>query len=340
MEVSALLKSADKGRPANVYLFCPHRPPKAREATFEPLLAQRAIDRIVAQHIDPSMRDLSLHVYYAHETDAQEVVEAARTLPFLSEYRVVIVHAAEIFEPETKGELLHAYLESPSETTILLLVASRIDKRLRLFKLCEKHATIVECPEMSPREATAWARAEAEARGKQLDADAAELLVQRSGTNLSDVLNAVTLVCDYVGHEATVRKSDVEAACADVAEDKVWTLTDAISESNTQKALTTLRSLLEFNASEFEVLGTITWLIKTAYFAATQNTARVKPFLASKVRPLVDKLGVDKLRDAFGLCMNAEIMLRSTGVDRALALELLVIKLAAPRRPARASRGL
>lgn len=340
MEVSEFLKSADKDRPANVYLFCPHRSPKAREATFEPLLAQRAVNRIVAKHVDPSMRDLSLHVYYAHETEAQEVVEVARTLPFLTEYRVVIVHAAEVFEPEAKGGPLHAYLESPSETTILVLVASRIDKRLRLFKLCEKHAAIIECPEMSPREATAWACAEAQAQGKQLDTDAAELLVHRSGNKLSDVLNAVTLVCDYVGHETRVQQADVEAACADVAEDTVWTLTNAISESNTRKALTTLRSLLEFNASEFEVLGTITWLIKTAYFAATQNTERVKPFLANKVRPLVDKLGVDKLRDAFGLCMNAEIMLRSTGVDRALALELLVIKLAAPRRPARAPRAM
>ena len=113
---------------------------------------------------------------------------------------------------------------------------------------------------------------------------------------------------------------------------------DAIAASDTNKALQTLRSILDLNTSAFEVPGTITWLIKTASFAATNNSARVKPFLANKVRPRVDKLGLEKIRDAFGLCMNAEVMLRSTGVDRALALELLVIKLAAPRRSARAAR--
>jgi DNA polymerase III delta subunit len=150
----------------------------------------------------------------------------------------------------------------------------------------------------------------------------------------------VTLVCNYVGNETIIQETDVHAACADVAEEEVWTLTDAIAASDTGKALLTLRTILDRNTSEFEILGTITWLIKTAYFTATANAARVKPFLAQKVRPLAEKLGKEKFRDAFALCMNTEVMLRSTGVDRTLALELLVIKLAAPRRHARASKAV
>lgn len=339
MEVAEFLKTAGKGKPANVYLFCPHRAPKAREATFEPLLAQRAVDALIAQHVDPSMRDLSLHQYYADETASAEVADAARTMPFLTEYRVVVVQAADKYESESAGGALHAYLESPSETTILMLVAPRIDKRLRLFKLCEKFGTVIECPEMRESEAASWARAEAQSRGKKLGADAARLLVERSGTRLSDVLNAVTLVCNYAGAQPEIGEADVHAACADVAEEEVWTLTDAIAQSDTGKALTTLRTVLDRNTSEFEVLGTITWLIKTAYFVATANASRVKPFLAQKVRPLADKLGKEKFRDAFALCMNTEAMLRTTGVDRTLALELLVIKLAAPRRPIRRAAG-
>lgn len=338
MDIAEFLKTAGESKPANLYLFCPHRAPKAREATFEPLLAHRAVDAIVARIVEPSMRDLAYHHYYGDETAASEVVDTARTLPFLTEYRVVVVNDAEKYESEANGGVLHAYLESPVDTSILLLVAPRIDKRLRLFKLCEKNGMVVECPEMTGREAAAWARAEAQARGKTLDANAAELLVERSGTKLSDVLNAVTLVCNYTGGETVIREIDVQAACADVAEEEIWTLTDAIAQSDTRKALLTLRTLLDMNKSEFEILGTITWLLKTAYFAATENSTRVKPFLAKKVGPLADKLGAEKFRDAFALCMNTEVMLRSTGVDRTLALEMLVIKLAAPRRTARARR--
>ncbi|MBI5095821.1 MAG: hypothetical protein HZB26_25735 [Candidatus Hydrogenedentes bacterium] len=56
----------------------------------------------------------------------------------------------------------------------------------------------------------------------------------------------------------------------------------------------------------------------------------VEKIVAKKVAPLSRKLGVAKLRSAFRLCIQTELMLRSTGVDRALALELLVIRLAAP----------
>jgi hypothetical protein len=93
--------------------------------------------------------------------------------------------------------------------------------------------------------------------------------------------------------------------------------------------------LIELGRNEFEVLGTLNWLLKTAYMAAVPQSGRVKPFLANKVRPLADKLGREKFRDAFALLMDTEILFRSTGVDRGLALELLVIKLAAPRKPAR-----
>ena len=53
-----------------------------------------------------------------------------------------------------------------------------------------------------------------------------------------------------------------------------------------------------------------------------------------KVRPLASKLGVTKIRDAFALCTDTQFMMRNTGTNAPLALELLVVKLAASR-PAR-----
>lgn len=41
-----------------------------------------------------------------------------------------------------------------------------------------------------------------------------------------------------------------------------------------------------------------------------------------------------KLIKAFSLCTDTQFMMRTTGVDRTLALELLVVKLAMPIRRA------
>lgn len=335
MEVAEFLKRAGTEPPVPVYLFCPHKAsPSARESTFEPLLAQRAVERIVDLYVDPSMRDLGYSAYYADEADPGEIVSTAMTVPFLTERRVVLIQNAEYYDSEkAAGPLIH-YLENPSDTSVVILVASKVDRRSKLFKACGKSGVIVECPELKNHEAMLWARAEIEKRGKSIEEPAVRELIQRTGTRLSDVSNAVNLVCNFIGANAAVTEADVAAACADVAEEEIWSLTDAIASSDIDKALRVLREILRLGKNEFEILGSINWLLKTAYFAAVPESNRLKPFLANKVRPLAVKLGKEKFRDAFSLCMDTEILLRSTGVDRALALELLVVKLAAPRKAA------
>jgi len=337
VEAGEFLKTAGKQPPASIYLFTSHKAPKAREATFESLLAHRAVDKMVQLYVEPGMRDLCYHVFHGEDANPSEIVSIAETLPFLTERRVLLVHGADKFETEGAGAVLHGYLENPCETTLLLLIAPRIDRRLKLFKLCEKHGVVVECPELNERDAVAWARAETAARGKKISADAARLLVHRSGTHLSDIDNAITVVCNYAGDQDMVHEIDIIAACADIAEDEIWTLTDAIANSEMSKALTTLRAMLDMGKSEFEILGSITWMLKSAYFVATNNAGRMAPFIANKHRPLAENLGREKFRDAFALCLKTDVMFRTTGVDRALVLEMLVLKLAAPRKPARAS---
>ena len=72
---------------------------------------------------------------------------------------------------------------------------------------------------------------------------------------------------------------------------------------------------------------------------ALQYIFGVGPFVAKKVAPLSDKLGFKKLRDALMLCTDTQFMTRTTGVDATLAIELLVVKLAAPVRPAQTAEA-
>lgn len=324
----------DSSAPAPIYLFAPHKAPKAKAASFEPLLADRFVNVITRALVDPGMKDMCYSAFYGDETDPAEVVSHCETLPFLTDRRVVFVRNADRYLGETATGPLAKYFQNPSPTTVLMLIASRVDKRSKMYKLCEQHAAVVECGALDERALRLWINQEAEARGKRFEPDAVREIIERAGGKLGEVNNAVTVVCGFVGERVTVHQKDVVAACTDVAEEEVWALTDAIAESNTAEAMRVLRSLSDMGKSEFEILGTINWLLKTAYNTATAQPG--DPFLRSfpsrKCKPLADKLGLAKIKAAFHLLVEADFMLRSTGVDRGLALELLVIKLAAPRR--------
>jgi len=332
VNVQSFLEAIGKNPPPPVVLLCPGKAnPKSNKVTFEPYLAEEVIARLVDAVVDPSVRDLAYTVFHGDETKAQEIVQEARTVPFLAERRVVLVRNADRFGADSGEEALLEYLEAPCDMTSLLMVAGQVDRRTRFYKLCEKAGLIVECPMLSQREASAWAVNEARKRGKKLALAAAEQMVHRSGLHLGDINNALNIVVSFVGDRETIGESDVTAACADVAEEEIWTLTDAIAASEMPKALESLRRLQDLGKHEDEILGSINWLLTSAYAVESSGShATVHAFVADKVRPLGKKFGLKKLRAAFQLCTDTHFMIRSTGVNGPLALELLVLKLAMP----------
>ena len=333
MRALEFLQRIDNEAVRPVYLVCPFKSERKKVPSFEPLLAQRVVEQLTERLVTPETRDLAFASFHADESDIHEIIETAETYPFLAERRVVVIHEAQNFETGPAAAPLIRYIESPAETAVMILVTNPLDRRSKFYKACEKSALIIECAELRPQEVDQWIQQEAAQEGKGIEPAAVKELASRAGARLSDVENAIRLVCNYVGENERIRVEDVTAACADVAEEEVWAMTDAIAASDTAKALRCLRQLMELGKNEMELMGTINWLLKTAYHvAAAPSERRVPSFQAEKVQPLVRKLGMRKLRDAFRLCIEAELMLRSTGVDRALALELLVVKLAAPRR--------
>jgi len=335
MTAQELLKQFDPSAALPVYLICPGKAnPRARENSFEPLIADQVIQKIVDALVEPSLRDLAYNAYYADDTDPGEVVSVANTLPFLSERRVIVVRGVESYESETAMARLLPYLADPCESTVLVLVANQVDQRRKLFKTCEKGGFVVPCPQLSEPDVRQWITNAAKGMGKDIEPDAVVEVIARSGFHLSDVANAVRIVTEFVGPEVErIKQEHVVTACADVAEDQIWSLTDAIADSDVKKALVVLRELMAMGKSEFEVLGSINWLLKTAYDVAVTppNHPRMKGYAQRKCVPLAKKFGAAKIGDAFALITETDFMLRSTGTEKLLMIELLVVKLAAPR---------
>ena len=96
----SIQEAIDQSNPALVYLFCPGKSPRARDASFEPLLAEQAIESLVDANVDPGNRDFAYAAYYTDETPVGSIVMEAQTLPFLAERRVVFVRNAEKYNSE------------------------------------------------------------------------------------------------------------------------------------------------------------------------------------------------------------------------------------------------
>lgn len=335
LDAEQFMKQIGRQTPQPIILFAPGKPPSINKEDFEPYLVDRAIEAIIAAYVDPSMRDLTYTSVYAEETAPGEIAEEASTLPFLAERRVILVRNAEKYSlmSDDKRSLLTPlldYIKNPSNTTILMFIASSIDKRRRFYKSCEGSGVVVECPQLSDARLADWIRKEVQKRERAISPDGVQALIEKAGGRLADQANEIVLVCNFVEQGATIREEQVQAACADVAETTIWALTDAIAASNTSAALGALHELVAMNKVPDEIIGTINWLLESAYRTLPETQATLKSsFVARKVGPLGRKFGLNKLVAAMALCTRTQFSLRTTGADKQLLLEMLVIKLSA-----------
>ena len=101
-------------------------------------------------YVPDGARDWALVRISVSETGWDEVFQRAQTLPMLAPRQVIIVEGVESLEKlgdksrDIVLEDLNKYLDSPAPFTVLLLEATALDRRQKLYKVLDDKALIVE----------------------------------------------------------------------------------------------------------------------------------------------------------------------------------------------------
>lgn len=251
------------------------------------------------------------------------IIAAARTLPMMVPHRVVTVLQAEtLIAPKRESdaatralEQLEALLKQPEAQTALVFVATSVDKRGRMFKLLQRHATIVECGVLEDfGDAERWVRGRVAQSGAAIDPAAARLVVQRAGVDVKRLRGDVDRLLLYALGQKQITPEDVREVTGPAALQDDWAMTNAIEAGQAADALRQLALMLDAGAPAEKVLGQLGWVVR-AKFPALAPTA---------VRPAVDAL------------FRTDLALKRSAGDPRVLLERLVVELCAGKRaPAR-----
>ncbi len=332
MRITEFLKLLKENkRIPNCLLFCPSV--SAKKESYEPFLIEEAVNILIKKYIPEGEETIGVKTYYADDSTLEEIVEECKTLPFFTPQKVIIVRKFELYDKEFKKKdkniaMLIDYLENPVDSTLLICIAQSIDPRKDLYKAFEKVKGVVEAPNLTTNEIKEWIQKKVADANKKISPSALEELIARTGTSLTEINNALNILLNYTANKNKIEMEDVLYSCADVAEESIWTLTDAIAMSDMGRAWEVLNDLLNQGKSAPEIIGIIHWLLENAY--KTTSVSEDKPrssYVENKVAPLAKRLGVKKLIQAMNLCNEVTAQMRQSGADERLALELLVLKL-------------
>jgi DNA polymerase-3 subunit delta len=270
---------------------------------------------------------------------ASEIIYAANTLPFMSEKRLVVVKDADKLPAAEVAQLI-SYLEKPSETTCLVLVANSVNKASKLYKAAEKAGEVAEYKlKESPN---TWIKKEFKKNGILVSDSVARYLVHVVGTDLQRLSVEIEKISLFVNTDRIIDPNEIEAVVVKSTETSIFDLTDTIGERNPKKAISIMNSLLQQKEVPLSILALISrhfrLLLRTKVWVeqgrdnkyiidhlSGEEGKKLPPFVISKYREQSYNFSVSELKAMFEKMLKADIALKTSNTTPEAALESCII---------------
>ncbi|MGJ1205864.1 DNA polymerase III subunit delta [Sphingobacterium lactis] len=227
MNTQSILSDIKKKKLAPVYLL------HGEEPYFIDLIAD-AIEHTV---LDDAQKGFDQTVVYGKDTDFSAVISMAKRYPMMSDHQVIVVKEAQNLKWKD-DDLLQKYLENITPTTVLLFAYKygKFDKRKKTYKLMEKAGVVLESAKLYDDKVAGWISEQLAANGRKIHPQAAALMGEYLGTDLSKINNELEKIQLNIPKEKEITAADIEQNIGISKDFNVFELNTALAKRNAVKA--------------------------------------------------------------------------------------------------------
>ncbi|HEY5524455.1 MAG TPA: DNA polymerase III subunit delta [Clostridium sp.] len=279
-------------------------------------------------------------------TSKDDIMNACETLPFMGEKKVVLVYRANFLRDKSDSSStkvfkeMKEYLKDIPEHTVLIMYYLFQDKRetpkknKKLMSL-DKILTIVHFDKLKKDKFIGKVQDIFNENGKSIGKVELRFLCERVQNNFNIIRREIDKLIDYTnGRE--IKKQDIEKLIPSKSEEDIFDLVDLISQKKIDKAIDILDELL-FKADQHMLIITAIeaqfkklYEIKVGMMEGKRvdyfvSELRIPAFVCEKLMNLSSKFSLRQLEGLVRLCVRTERMLKSSGIDKTMELELMLV---------------
>lgn len=326
MRPEDVLVQLKRGRLAPFYLF--YGPSEFR--------LEKVLGALRETFIPASARDFNLQLFYGDEADPGEIVEAGRSLPFMSQNRLIIVRRTESFSA-SKLESLLPYLEDPVPSTCMIFVSSKTDFKRKFFRKFKETGTAVNFKTLGESQIGPWIKRTAKELGLKINDEGCAFLQQIAGSRLRDLYGELEKLRLRYGSQP-IGAEEVQELAIRSRTFTIFELVDQVSSRRCRESMSVLDRFLEEQDREavLGVLGMLTRQVRLMWQARSMaargeragmaKKLGVPDFLVPRIMEQARHWSSGDLERAFQLLYEADGLLKR-GSNGRLVLENLVLSL-------------
>lgn len=199
--------------------------------------------------------NMNFSAFSGKNINFSEVASLANTLPFFSEYRVILIENASIFS--SANELAEDLSDIPA-STVLIFVEESADKRTKLYKFLSKNGLCVEFPREKPENLSKWILSVCKKNQILITKADADYLLYRVGNSMDMLYQEMEKLISFVHEKGKIEREDIEIVCPETLQDKIFKLMDCIGKKDRTAALRYYYDLFELREPMLKILSLIT----------------------------------------------------------------------------------
>lgn len=292
-------------------------------------------------------QSINFNEFRGKDTDIKEIRALSETMPFMQEYRVILMDETGWFRGASNEEALEL-IASVCDSTVMIFMENETDASNKLYKLIKERGEIhnyMQPGSLSYKEAEAqqskirdMVKKSLQKEGKSISPRTLNRLLELTGYDLFTVKNELeklmAYTCDRPG-EAEITDSDIDAICSKNISERVFDILSSKIEGNTVRALTLFEEMLSIKTAPMKILVMLEKQFNQVYMlkelmasgageAEAASKMEIRPWLARRLREQSSRLKISDARRYLERSVELETAVKSGDISDRLAVEILL----------------
>lgn len=268
----------------------------------------------------PQFSDLS------EERNSPEIFNSFGNFSMFSSQQVFIIKGLEEAGREIEEKLQEI---AAKEQELIFYSRRNIDKRGRFYKNLKAKGKVLEFKNLKGVEIARWIRERIAEKKLRINGPLADELILRAGNDQNILMHELAKLEALQDEGFELTEEVLDNILVDTLAVNVWDFVDKL-HSDKAKSFKLLDYILQ-TASYEQIMGLLARQIRLFYLASIARSREglirlgVNPYAAGKIINQTADLSTQRIKKMYRKMVSLEIAVRSSKLDKMLALDLLVV---------------
>lgn len=229
----------------------------------EEWIKNEALESLRAHLLPPGLEQLN--DLTIEGSSAQQIIDAAETMPMMCDRRIVTVRDWAPLLPgnsrneDSEVERLKKWLENPPESCVTIFyIRGECDGRKKATKLLKSKVTVIQFDYLTDSELKKWATRRLKSSKKKISASAVSTLSFMAGSDLTRLAGELDKLIAYTEDRAEITEQDVRTIVSASLEYSIFELLNQLLEHKLGEAQRMANNLLQDGQRPAYILATLT----------------------------------------------------------------------------------